>query len=321
MSIDPLISVILPVYNVEKYLEKSIRSVINQTYKNMEIILIDDGSTDRSGEMCDELAGSDTRIHVIHQKNRGLSAARNRGIEESHGDYLTFIDSDDYVADDMVEYLYLLIKKFDCKMSLCSHTIVFTETGKKHPLGDGSECKMSALAALESMLYHGLVDTSAWAKLYSRDLWKDVRYPEGKLFEDIGTTYKLFIESEWIACGFKPKYFYFVRKGSIVTSNFSSRNFDLLEMTDQMGEGVLSVFPTLNKAVLRRQMYARFSVLNKMIGVQGFSNYRKQISQFISNNWKEVFLDNKTPCRDKFAILAFNIAPWFYNLAWKLYKH
>lgn len=317
MQNDPLISVILPVYNVERYLDRCMESVMHQTYKNLEILLIDDGSTDLSGTICEKYATIDDRVRVIHQKNQGLSAARNKGIIESKGEYITFVDSDDYISCDMIEYLLFLILRFHCRMSLCSHTIVFSKSGKKKSLGDGRETKLSAHDALLSMLYHGNVDTSAWAKLYKCDLFKTIRYPEGKLFEDIGTTYKFFLESKWIACGFKSKYFYVIRKKSIVTSKFSIHNFDLLSMTDQMGQDVISVFPDLDKAVLRRKMYARFSILNKMIGMK---ISRKEVDSFIHRYGKIVFLDDRTPRRDKVAIMAYLLCPQLYEYLWKLYS-
>lgn len=317
MENNPLISVILPVYNVERYLDRCMESVIHQTYKNLEIILIDDGSTDLSGKICEKYATIDDRVRVIHQENQGLSAARNKGIIESKGEYITFIDSDDYISYDMIEYLLLLILRFHSRMSLCSHTIVFSKSGKKKILGDGREIRLSAHAALLSMLYHGNVDTSAWAKLYKRDIFETIRYPERKLFEDIGTTYKTFIESKWIACGFKSKYFYVVREKSIVTSKFSIRNFDLLKMTDQMGKDVVSFFPDLDKAVLRRRMYARFSLLNKMIGTKAD---RKEVDSFIHQYGKAVLLDARTPGRDKCAIIGYLLSPQIYKYLWEIYN-
>ena len=123
---DILVSVILPVYNVEKYLIKCLDSVIRQTYQKLEIILVDDGSTDSSGKICDEYANKDGRIKVFHKKNGGLSDARNYGIERSTGEYLAFIDSDDYVDDDYIEFLMNLTESGKYKISLCSLHVVFT---------------------------------------------------------------------------------------------------------------------------------------------------------------------------------------------------
>ena len=131
MNESPKISVILPVYNVEKYLRKCLDSVINQTYKNLEIILVNDGSTDNSGKICEEYALNDKRIKVIHKENGGISSARNAAIDIAKGQYITFIDSDDDVELDYIGYLYDILKKFNCKMSVCTHNIVKNTKIKK----------------------------------------------------------------------------------------------------------------------------------------------------------------------------------------------
>ena len=152
----PLISVIIPVYNVESYLGRCLDTVLAQTYQNIEIIIVDDGSTDFSRRICLEYASKDSRIVVIRQKNGGLSSARNTGINYAHGQFITFIDSDDTVQKDMITYLYHLISRYDCPMSLCCLTTVFTDTGKIKKIGNGQECRMSAHDAIESMLYQNI---------------------------------------------------------------------------------------------------------------------------------------------------------------------
>jgi glycosyltransferase involved in cell wall biosynthesis len=301
--IQPLISVVLPVYNVEVYLKKCLETVVNQTYKNLDIILVDDGSTDNSGEICDEYAKKDRRIHCFHKKNGGLSDARNYGISQAQGDYITFIDSDDTVDHDMIEYLYYLINKFNCRLSLCTHNIVTQNGHKITHLGDGTEESLTAEKALESMLYHGKVDTSAWAKLYDIHIFDEINYPVGKLFEDIGTTYKTFIAAGKVACGYNPKYNYFVRNNSIVTSSFSEKKLDLLEMTDEMAKDVVSYYPSLTAAVLRRRVYARFSTLNQMYNLTLKNKQKQDIINFIKNEGKKILSDNKAPIRDKLAYI------------------
>ncbi len=319
----PLISVVIPVYNVESYLRRCLDTVLAQTYQNIEIIIVDDGSTDSSGRICREYASKDSRIVVIRQENGGLSSARNTGIHYAHGRFITFIDSDDTVQKDMIVYLYHLISIFKCSMSLCCLTTVFTASGKIKKSGNGQECRINAHDAIESMLYHGFVDTSACAKLYDISLFATIRFPERKLFEDIGTTYKLFIKSGYIACGFKNKYNYFVRQNSIVTRTFSKEKLDLLEMTDTMANRVLDLYPDLKKAVLRRQVYARFSTLNQMIthgGWHAFPGQRMSMITYIKKYGKHLLYDPKVPNRDKMAILALLISPSFYVFLWKLYK-
>lgn len=183
---DPLISVVIPVYNVEPYVGRCLETVLGQTYQHLEIIVVDDGSTDSSGRICREYAAADSRIVVIRQENGGLSAARNTGIHYAHGKFITFIDSDDTVQKDMIAYLYHLVAKYECPMSLCCLTTVFTGKDKRKEVGNGIECRMSAHDAMESMLYHGFVDTSAYAKLYDRSLFTSIRFPVGNFLRTSG---------------------------------------------------------------------------------------------------------------------------------------
>lgn len=316
-----LISVVVPVYNVEKYLERCIESILNQTYQNLEIILVDDGSTDASAEICNKYQIIDKRVVVVHKKNGGLSDARNLGIEKAKGMYITFVDSDDSIETDMIEYLLFLIEKYNTKMSICSHNVVFYEGTYKKSLGNNKEELLSAKECIKKMLYHKDVDTSAWAKLYHKSLFKNIRYLKGKLFEDIGTTYKFFLESENISCGYKSKYNYYVRKNSIVTGFFSEKKLDLLEMTDQMGINVLKIFPDLKKAVLRRRLYARFSTLNQMMNVINYKKEKMDIISFIKKEGYKVLIDFSAPIRDKIAILLLFINEDLYEFIWKKIKN
>lgn len=311
------ISVILPVYNVEEYLEKSVNSVLNQTYKNMEIILVDDGSTDSSAELCDEFQKKDSRIKVIHKENGGLSDARNAGTKLASGKYITYIDSDDIVALEYIEYLYTLIKKYQCSMSLCTHTVI-CENGKQWSYGDGSEEVLTAEKCLIKMLYHEVIDTSAWAKMYRTDIAKEISFPKGKLFEDIGTTYRFFIRCNRIACGYQSKYFYLLRKNSIVSSQFNQQKLDLLEMTDTMARDVYKIYPNLKRALLRRRVYARFSTLNQMLDAKGCEKEKKEIIDFIKSHQKVILKDKKVPKRDKIAILLLDIGYPVYKMCWEL---
>lgn len=315
-----LISVIVPVYNVEPYLNRCIKSIVNQTYRNIEIILVDDGATDNSGVMCDEWQYKDNRIKVIHKVNGGLSDARNVAIKCATGTYITCIDSDDNVDEDMIEYLYYLVKKYKCRMSLCSHRILFERNNKIKSLGNGKEEVLSAEECIKKMCYHDCVDTSAWGKLYERELFNNIEYPVGKLFEDIGTTYKAFIASEKIACGYKDKYTYYVRANSIVTGSFNFRKLDLLEMTDKMGEDVLRLFPNLESAILRRRVYARFSTLNQMIGANVDEDLKRVVNVFIKENRSKILIDRLAPLRDKVAILLTYFGFGTYKFWWKIYK-
>ncbi|XOQ51816.1 MAG: Glycosyltransferase, group 2 family protein [Succiniclasticum sp.] len=319
---NPLISVIMPVYNVERLLEKSVQSVVLQDYQNLEIILVDDGSTDKSGLLCDKFAEQDCRIKIIHKKNGGLSDARNVGIRSSRGMYITLVDSDDEIDRDCISYLYSLIERYHCPMSLCTHRIYYERSDKTVELGNHEECKLDAKTCIRKMCYHDQVDTSAWGKLYQRDLFSKIEYPVGKKFEDIGTTYKLFIQSKIIACGFSPKYTYHIRENSITTSSFNLSKLDLLEMTDQMAKDVVQLYQDLKKAVLRRQVYARLSTINQTLTVDDFSlPIRDEMIEFVKNHSWQILQDQQAPLRDKIAIILLLLGLPAYRFAWNLYSH
>lgn len=321
MKNNPLISVIIPVYNVERYLSKCLNSVLAQSYTNLEIILIDDGSTDTSGKMIDEYKKKDSRIVTIHQQNSGLSAARNTGLRIMKGKYVTFVDSDDYVTNDYVEYLYSLIKKsnFKAPLAICSLMDHYENSGKNVNCGDGSERNITGKKCIEMMCYHNLVDTCAYAKLGTNELYQGFTFPEGKLFEDIGTTYQLFMKSPIVACGFKPKYYYNIRSNSIVTSGFKKNKLDMLEMTDKMANNVIKKYPDLHSAVLRRQVYARFSTLNQMLNTNNYETEKKNIVQYIKDNRKLVLNDPQTPKRDHMAYALLRFGLPLYRFGWKTY--
>lgn len=226
-----LISIIVPVYNVEKYLEKCVDSLINQTYKNIEIILVDDGSKDNSGSLCDEIAKKDSRIHVIHKKNGGLSSARNEGLKHANGSYIGFVDSDDWLNPIMYETLYNILNKNEADISYCTFAKVFNENEKIPAKNDSDIVTFNKEEAMNSFYTDiSVYSTVAWNKLYKKELFDDITYPEGKIHEDEGTTYKLFYKASKIAFINQPFYYYRFNPKSITNSKFSKKNFDILDI-------------------------------------------------------------------------------------------
>lgn len=218
------ISVIIPVYKVEPYLRQCLDSVVDQTYKNLEIICVDDGSPDKCGTICDEYAKKDSRIRVIHRENGGLSAARNSGIDIATGEYICFIDSDDFVSKSFVKYLYTLIKKYKADISVCPLIRYISDNKIDKGKGFVEDCVDSSGALSRIFSENRYIGVVACNKMYSRKLFDSIRYPEGKFYEDSGTTYKLFLESKKIAFGEYAKYYYRVaRKGQITTSGYEKK--------------------------------------------------------------------------------------------------
>lgn len=220
-----LISVIVPVYNVEKYLHKCINSILNQTYKNLEIILIDDGSTDNSGKICDEYALKDNRIKVIHKENGGLSSARNAGLDICSGDYIGFVDSDDYIAEDMYEYLYVNLIKNNADVAMCNYWI---ENNLNTEIADSSLEKFilnNKSNILKFHLEHGMF-FPVWNKIFKKEIIKNIKFPIGLNAEDV------FILIDWInncnkiVFGNDCKYFYLKRETSLYNRPANKNLFD-----------------------------------------------------------------------------------------------
>ncbi len=212
-----LISVIVPVFEVEKYLRECIESILNQTYTNLEIILVDDGSPDKCGEICEEYAKTDNRIIVIHQENKGLSSARNRGLDIATGDYIGFVDSDDKIAPDMFEILLNNLKQYDADISICGFYRLY-EDGRC--IKEKQSVQGVRLLDRDEALLHLLEDkdmhSHVWNKLFKHDFWKDVRFPVGRNLEDVATTYLLFDNAEKIVTCDTPLYYYVQRPDSII---------------------------------------------------------------------------------------------------------
>ena len=210
---NPLISIIVPIYKVETYIKKCVDSILNQAYKNLEVILVDDGSPDNCGDICDEYSLIDNRVKTIHKKNGGLSSARNAGLDVASGDYIGFVDSDDWIESDMYESLYKTLTERKADISVCGRYIV--EDGRITTISDTEEVqvftKQEALSQLVLDEYNG-IKNFAWDKLYKKELFENIRYPEGKYYEDIFTTYKLFSLSNMIAEIKSPKYYYFLER-------------------------------------------------------------------------------------------------------------
>ncbi len=221
---DALISVIIPVYRVEAYLHRCMDSVLAQTYENMEIILVDDGSDDGCPAICDAYAEQDGRVRVIHQKNAGLSGARNTGIEAAKGSYLAFVDSDDYLASDFLARLYEACVKTGSDMSVCRWEYV---KGEAIPEKGSGETRIFTGRQMLANLYipDGAYFVVAWNKLYKRELFETIRYPLGRIHEDEATTYRIYHQVKQAAYVDASLYGYFVTPSSI-TRGFNPKRLD-----------------------------------------------------------------------------------------------
>lgn len=222
-----LISVIVPVYKTQQYLDRCVQSIVDQTYQNLEIILVDDGSPDNCGVMCDAWAAEDSRIKVIHKDNGGLSDARNAGLDAATGEYIAFVDSDDWVRGDMYRLLYDDLMKHSSDISVCGVEMVW-DTAKQMLTGQGC-CVLNHQEAMEAVILESWVKQPVWNKLYKSTLVRDIRFPTGKCHEDVFWTYQVIGRAERVSVFDTPCYFYTQREQSIMGEKYSLKRLAGLE--------------------------------------------------------------------------------------------
>ena len=318
----PLVSVVIPIYRIEAYMDKCISSVIQQTYQNLEIILVDDGSPDKCPQKCDEYAKKDARIKVIHKENGGLSDARNAGIDVFKGAYITFIDGDDYVTPTYVEYLFSLFDYSDnCNVTACNHFIV--RKGNATPNFDAKEVLvLNQREAFDSVLYHEKIDVTACGKLYKREVFKDLRYPKGRIYEDTYLFGSIIEKSSEIVCGPIAQYYYIQRDSSIVHTSFNETKLEFIDSVNVLVQKAETFDPSLHEACVRRKMHSYLSVLRYMDHCEKKDiPTRNQLMQLVKDHSGEVLKNKRTPKRDKIGIVLLKLGFPCFSIGWNLYEH
>ncbi len=282
-----MISVIVPVYKVEPFLPKCVDSILNQTYQNLEVILVDDGSPDACGAICDAYATQDPRVRVIHKENGGLSSARNAGIEVASGEYLAFVDSDDWLEPDAYGQMMAVMHKFDAKLVCAGRYDVDSQTGEK-VVGlcpQKEECISAEEMVGKIFLWDGC-DSSACDKLYHRSLLESFRYPEGKICEDVPVTYKIVLKARKVGLCPRPVYNYFHRINSITTETAVTEScFHFPRHTEEIYEFICIHYPKLKDQVT----YLRIQSLSYILILldQGTPEDRKRFA----NEYREARRD------------------------------
>lgn len=268
------ISVIIPVYKVEKYLKRCVESVVNQTYKNIEIILVNDGSPDKCGEICDEYARIDSRIKVIHKENGGLSSARNSGLDIASGDYIMFVDSDDWISEVSLEQLNEYI---DMDYDIINFKFSFVKENSKELIETNNNIKDSYecdLITYIDKLFSGELNFFIWNKLYKKNLFDEVRFPEGRNYEDLATIYKLYFNAKSIIVTDYTLYYYWLGNSNSITSNSTVKNMrDYLLSTKEIYK--------VNKNYLQinKRDFSNVDTWYKMMIIQLLINYTKSTNK------------------------------------------
>lgn len=311
---NPIISIIVPVYNVEEYLQRCIDSILNQSFKNFELILVNDGSTDNSLKICKEYLLNDPRVKIINKENGGLSSARNAGINIAKGRYIGFVDSDDWINKEMYKILYELCEKNNSDIAECRYTVT---TGNEMNLDNSSNLitilnNEEAIKSLYTNTSYGSV--VSWNKLYRCELFKDIKFPEGKLNEDQFTTYKLYYKSNKIVSIDKVLYYYFQSTKSIMRSEFTLKKLDAIEAIESshkfFEENNLYDLVLWNDTLYSFVLIKYFIILLR--NEQFDNKYRNSIlEKFRGRFW--LFIKNEhISIKEKLLLMLFYVSPKLY---------
>lgn len=310
---NPIITVIIPVYNVEEYLRECIESILGQSYSNLEIILVDDGSTDCSGNICDYYSSIDSRVKVIHKENGGLSNARNVAIDVCVGEYITFVDSDDIIYQKYVEYLYEQIIT-NCADIASTNLFQFYDKKEIDVKIEYSSVTISNLEAARKMLNVDGFSSCACAKLYKRELFDDIRFPEGRLYEDYLTIYKVLSMAKRITLLNNKMYYYRQRPGSIMRSNCSDQTVTLINAAREVTSYILKEWPELEIEALADEVAQCLKCLQRIINYDpnSYLDKQKEIFEIVNSNKRKLLWSFKTSPKLKVKILSLELGKSFF---------
>lgn len=317
-----LVSIIIPIYNIEEFLDRSIGSAAGQTYQNLEILLIDDGSTDASAEICDRWAEKDKRIKVVHQSNSGVSVARNTGLRMATGDYVLQLDSDDYMAPYTVEHLLQTAHEQNADLVICQFVRGVEERycfeKLEHP-----EVELVDAAYTLAQIYNGANDalryTVPWCKLYRRELLEGVSYPEGKIFEDIYITHTIIDRCSRIALLDEVLFYYYRRENSIMNAVFSLPKLDYLQaLVDRVRFFADRRMTDLQEKAYDELLHSlvwEYSRTRDLLNSQPGMDY---VMKLFRENYRKGYSNKRYPGENKWFLAVFDRNPEWIVLYWKI---
>lgn len=318
----------VPVYNVADLLSRCVDSLLAQTYEDVRIVLVDDGSTDDCPAICDRYAEQDPRVTSLHRTNGGLSAARNTGIdhvfsieEPSRGRYIAFVDSDDWVEPGYVESMLETLEASGADAAQCGHFISYAPDNEDDKDPAHTRTTLDRAQAVESLCRNGLWDVTAWNKLYRLDLFRQIRYPEGLLYEDTATTYLITQECDRVAADMTPQYHYAQRYTSIANgTTWKDSKLDLVLAGDRMAAWVCEHYPDLKTAAAEKRAYVRLSTLSQMVNTGHHDkDLARRLRREVLPLAPTVLCDRRASKRDKLGILALLPGFWCYRAIWSRY--
>ncbi len=292
------VSVIVPVYKTEKYIVRCVESLLGQTYKELEILLVDDGSPDNAGKICDEYASEDSRIRVIHQKNAGQSAARNNALKIASGDYYCFVDSDDYIAPDMVEKLYSLAEGNTADISMVDY---LTFTGEKAEFTDNKgKTETTSMDNIQMIRNIHMVKDELyvvmWGKLFKRELFNGIEFAEGRICEDLDVLYRLYDKAQKSVFSSEKLYYYF--RGNVSSSTFGlNQKFydDVFWVLEREIRYIDEKYPELSSYPRRTYMYWIVDLAKKKGGIISLGELKQ-----VYKRYRELYRESSSLKKDKF---------------------
>jgi len=316
-----MISVIVTIYNVEKYLRRCINSIISQTFRDLEIILVDDGSTDASPQICDEYAAKDSRIKVLHKKNEGSASARNAGIDTATGRFIGFVDGDDFILPEMYKLLYDACMAHGVLLSMCGR-IVFDERkgSRERKYCIDTPVLFSAKDAISSLLMDDKCDSASWDKLYGKELFSDIRYPVGVRYDDLNVTARLIDRAGKVCHVGKELYIYVKRSGSITAAPFHKESVMAIEQSELLRKFIDKKYPELYKQSLffvnsyvSIILYQAYECKNSEM-----AGYMKEIEEYgraylpriICGSWS---VKHKIWFLRNYIVLLFRLWKWYFD--------
>ena len=310
----PLISVIIPVYKVEKYLKKCVDSILLQTFQDLEIFLVDDGSPDSCGRICDEYAEKDSRIKVIHKENGGLSDARNVALDQINGQYVSFVDSDDWLAPDALEILYTALIKTDADVAVGNMISVY-EDGREEEL----YCPVNEETVLEGeKLLSTLNRPNAPNRLYKAYIFDTLRYPVGKLYEDVFIYHKILSQIKRMVLTGKTTYYYFIRPESIMHMKYNVHFTDIVYAVNDRAEWLDSIGQYRLANETRLFVYSRVAVAEAHLDKSIFEQKEKlnEIRLIYKRCYPSLLRDKSITLKQKMRIICLRLFPRIHTFLW-----
>lgn len=299
----PLISVIVPIYKAENYLAQCVNSLLQQTYKHLEIILVDDGSPDACGQICDDFAQDDRRVRVIHQPNCGVSAARNAGIQAASGGYICYVDSDDWTDADYIMELW--------QAAVSAHADAAIAVASM-----AAPTVLDTKAAVRKLLYQRSFDTSPWGKLFRTDAVKQIRFPEGMFFEDLAIVCQMIGACKTVVLVPNAGYHYRSTPDGTMNGGDCTRLLDELKAADMMFQYVINAFPALKTAAECRRFSAYFQVMMKLPR-HAYLAQQKQIWQYICKQRGSIIRNTAARMKNRIAAAASYLGKNFVRALWR----